>query len=387
MKPTRTSNLLKLLPVFFGFAVMGFIDITGVVTSYVKQDFGLTDKVANLLPGMTLIWFLVISLPTAALMNRIGRKNTVLLSLGIMLVALLLPLAGYTYPIILTAFALLGVGNTILQVSLNPLLKNIVSDQQMTSSLTFGQFVKAIVSLLGPILIGFCAMRFGSWTVLLNAYAAAMLIAAVWLLATPIAREEAVCGPRRSVFALLKDPYLTVCFLIIVLIVGFEICIMTAIPKLLLENYDMPLEKGGLGCSLFYACKTAAAFAGAFILSRVAPVRYLIVSLVILLGAMVVFGIGGQVWIVLTALAVLGLASANVFSVVLSIAIGHRPEATNEISALIITGVAGGALLPPLMGVVADMTGQQMSLLVPFAAVIIMLLLTARYLKPLKTNN
>lgn len=85
------SAALRLIPLFFCFAVMGFIDIVGVATNYVKVDFNLSDTVANLLPSMSLIWFLLISIPSAALMNRIGRKNTVLLSLVIMAAALVLP--------------------------------------------------------------------------------------------------------------------------------------------------------------------------------------------------------------------------------------------------------------------------------------------------------
>lgn len=379
------SSLFLLLPVFFCFAVMGFIDIAGVATSYVKQDFGLSDRMANLLPGMTMIWFVLISLPTAALMHRIGRKNTVLLSLGVMLAALLTPLAGYSFPVILTAFALLGIGNTILQVSLNPLLKNIVSEGRMTSSLTFGQFVKAIVSLSGPILIGLAASRLGDWTLVLTAYAGAMLLAAVWLGAAPIPREapESAGGSWRSVFALLRDRYLLICFGCIVLIVGFEICLMTVTPKLLSASFGLPLEESGLGCSMYYAAKTAGAFAGALLLTRIAPARFLRASLAVLAAAFLAFCFAGSAGAVFALLAVIGLAGANVFSIVFALALEHRPDAANDISALLITGIAGGAVLPPVMGIAADAAGLQASLAIPAAAVVLIL---AAALGCLRTN-
>lgn len=369
------SSLFLLLPVFFCFAVMGFIDIASVATSYVKQDFGLSDRMANLLPGLTMIWFVLISLPTAALMHRIGRKNTALLSLGVMFAALLTPLLGYSFPVVLTAFALLGIGNTILQVSLNPLLKNIVSAGRMTSSLTFGQFVKAIVSLLGPILIGLAASRLGDWTLVLTAYGGAMLLALLWLWATPIPREapEPAGGNWQSVFALLKDRYLRICFGCIVLIVGFEICLMTVTPKLLLEGFGLPLEEGGLGCSMYYAAKTAGAFVGALQLTKIAPARFLRASLVVLVAAFLAFCFAGSAWAVFALLGVIGLAGANVFSIVFALALEHRPEAANDISALLITGIAGGAVLPPVMGVTADAAGLQASLAVPAAAVVLIL--------------
>ena len=122
----KKSSSLHLLPILFGFFVMGFVDVVGIASNYVKNDFALSDTVANLLPSMVFLWFFVFSVPTGILMNRIGRKNTVLLSIFVTGLAMLVPLVSYTYVAVLVAFALLGIGNTILQVSLNPLLTNIV---------------------------------------------------------------------------------------------------------------------------------------------------------------------------------------------------------------------------------------------------------------------
>ena len=121
----RKNTLAGLLPVLFSFFVMGFVDVVGVATSYVKADFSLSDRIANLLPMMVFLWFAVCSLPTGVLMGRIGRKRTVMASAAVTFVAMLLPLADYSFPVVLTAFALLGIGNTMLQVSLNPLLADV----------------------------------------------------------------------------------------------------------------------------------------------------------------------------------------------------------------------------------------------------------------------
>ncbi len=375
MNAIGKPRLSKLLPVFFCFAIMGFIDIAGVSTGSVKEDFALNDKTANLIPSMAMIWFALLSIPTSVLMRRIGRKNTVLISLAVTTAALFIPAFGYSFPIILLSFALLGIGNTILQVSVNPLLKNIVSEERMTSSITFGQFVKAIVSLAGPLLIAFFTRQFGNWRLVFYAYAAASLIAFIWLLLTSIAREEeeSTINNRQSIFSLLKDRYLFVCFCIIVLIVGFEICLMTAIPKYLKECCGMPLDKGGLGCSLYYAARTIASFVGAMILTRISPTKYLIVSLIIaLLSSGFLIAMDNSLSIMI-GVAVTGLAAANVFAVVLSLAMQHKPEYANEISGLMVMGIAGGALLPPLMGILADMSNQRISLFVPLAALALIL--------------
>lgn len=374
-----TNNIrkgaLQLIPVYFCFAVMGFIDIIGVATSHVKQDFDLSDGIANLLPSMTMIWFLLISLPTASLMRRIGRKSTVLVSLAIMAVALILPLTGYDFGRIFAAFALLGIGNTILQVSLNPLLKNIVSEDRMTSAISFGQFAKSVISLLGPVLIGYAAGHFGDWTMVFWLYAAATVVALVWLWLTPVQRETPAASGKApaGVFSLLKDGYILVCFLVIVMIVGFEICLTTVIPQHFLADFGMAIEKGGLGCSVYFAAKTAGTFLGALVLSRISPAKFLMWSSVILVAVFAGYWICASQVLLYVLIAVIGLAGANVFAIALSLAMKYRPESSDSISALMIMGITGGAILPPVMGFVSDLAGFKAGFAVPMAAIAIVL--------------
>lgn len=369
---SKNSKIVKtLIPVFFCFAVMGFIDITGVATSYVKQDFQLSDRVANLLPGMTMIWFLLISLPSAALMRVIGRKATVLASLAVMSVALALPLLAYDFKAVFAAFALLGIGNTILQVSLNPLLKNVLSDDKMTSALSFGQFVKSIVSLLGPILIGTAAASMGNWTAIFYLYAAATVVALVWLWLTPVKREALELentGSRGSVFGLLADSYTRACFLVILMVVGFEICLTTVIPQYFMNAFSMTIEKSGVGCSVYYAAKTAGTFVGAVVLSKVSPVKFLRYTSLALCVVFVAYWTVEVLWVMYFLIFLIGLAGANAFAIALSLSMNRKPESSNDISALMMTGIAGGAVLPPVMGLVSDAVGLKAGLAVPFAA-------------------
>ena len=144
----RKNNYLTLIPVMLCFFVMGFVDLVGIASNYVKEDLMLSDSVANVLPSLVFFWFLIFSVPTGMLMNRIGRKRTVLLSLLVTVVALLLPLFGQGLPLMLVAFSLLGIGNALMQTSLNPLVSSVLQGGNLASTLTFGQFVKAIASFL-----------------------------------------------------------------------------------------------------------------------------------------------------------------------------------------------------------------------------------------------
>lgn len=150
MENTKNNSYMKLIPVMLCFFAMGFVDLVGIASNYVKADLGLTDSQANIFPSLVFFWFLIFSVPTGMLMNRIGRKKTVLLSLVITFASLLLPVFGDSYLLMLVSFSLLGIGNALMQTSLNPLLSNIVSGERLASTLTFGQFVKAIASFLAP---------------------------------------------------------------------------------------------------------------------------------------------------------------------------------------------------------------------------------------------
>jgi MFS transporter, FHS family, L-fucose permease len=369
----------KILPVLFGFFIMGFVDVVGISSNYVKQDFMLSDTLSNLLPMMVFLWFAVFSVPTGLLMNRLGRKKTVLISMVFTFAAMLIPLVAYKFTIVLIAFALLGIGNTILQVSLNPLLTNVVSGSKLTSSLTLGQFIKAIASFLGPIIAGVAAGTLGNWKYIFPIFAVVTLLSTLWLLLTPIAEEQAsgTTSSFGSCFGLLKDKNILMLFLGILFVVGVDVGLNTTVPKILMERCGMPLDKAGLGTSLYFAARTLGTFIGAILLVKLSGRKFFMVSMVIALVAMVAMLVVSNLWAILAMVFVLGLAAANVFSIIFSIALQRMPQRANEISGLMIMGVAGGAIFPVLMGVANDYAGTQTGGLIVLLVALAYLLFSA----------
>ena len=134
----NNNKSIVFLTVMLAFFTMGFVDLVGIASNYVQKDLALADSQANIMPSLVFFWFLLFSVPTGMLMNRIGRKKTVLLSIIVTVLSLLLPLCGESYALMLTAFSLLGIGNALMQTSLNPLVSNIVAGDRLASTLTFG---------------------------------------------------------------------------------------------------------------------------------------------------------------------------------------------------------------------------------------------------------
>jgi MFS transporter, FHS family, L-fucose permease len=381
----KETSLSRVLPVLFGFFIMGFVDVVGISTSYVKQDFNISDSLANLLPMMVFLWFAIFAIPTGLMMNKLGRKNTVLVSMFITLIAMLVPLTSYNFIVVLIAFAFLGIGNTILQVSLNPLLTNVVRGDRLTSSITLGQFVKAIASLLGPVIAGIAAGKLGNWKLIFPIFGGLTLLSSLWLLLTPVRREQVNEKPLTFIacLSLLKDPSVLIFFFGILLVVGIDVGLNTSIPKYLMERTGLPLEKAGLGTSLYFAARTLGTFIGAIVLVKVSGRKFFIISMIAALIAMGLLLSLSMLWGILTMIFILGFAVANVFPIIFSMALRIMPGLENEISGLMIMGVAGGAIIPPLMGLMADKTSQAGALLILLMAILYLLYTAFR----VKDNN
>jgi len=354
------TSITKALPVLFGFFIMGLVDLVGIATNYVKQDFALSDTLANMLPMTLFLWFAVLSVPTGMMMNKLGRKRTVVISMGISLLAMLLPMVSYNFPMILIAFGLLGIGNTIIQVSLNPLLTNVVRGDRLTSSLTLGQFIKAIAAFLGPIIAGVAAGSFGNWKLVFLFFAVITVISGLWLLLTPIQEKPVSQGSSTFAesFGLLKDKTILMLFLGIVFVVGIDVGLNTTIPKFLMERCNILLEKAGLGTSLYFVARTIGTFVGAILLVKLSGRKFFIVSMLVAIPAILIMLLIGNLWGILSMVFILGFAVANVFSIIFSAALKKLPERANEISGLLIMGVAGGAVIPLIMGITSDSLGQ-----------------------------
>lgn len=362
----NSTQISKLLPVMLTFFTMGFVDLVGIATNYVKADFELSDTMANLMASMVFVWFFLLSVPTGLLMNKIGRKKTVLLSLLVTLPSLFIPLISYSFVSMLISFTLLGIGNTLMQVSLNPLLASIVSGKRMSSSLTFGQFVKAIASFIAPVIAAWAAIKFGDWRLILYpGFAAIGIIALIYLGVTRIEEERVADKPvsLRESFGLLNDRYVLFFFLGIMAHVGLDVGINATAPKLLMEHLEVPLSVAGYATSFYFIFRTAGCLMGSYLLAKFGDRRVFIVSIsMILVGILCLFSYNQT--IMYAGIGLFGLGNSNIFPVMYSQALVRKPASQNEVSGLMITGISGGAIFPLLMGVASDALKSQVGALI-----------------------
>lgn len=351
----------QLVPVILTFFAMGFVDLTGIATNYVKADFALSDTVANLFTSMVFFWFLVASVPTGMLMNRIGRHKTVLLSLVITLLAVALPLIDYNLPLMVISFSLLGIGNTMMQTSINPLLSNIVSKQRLSSAITFGQFVKAVAAFSAPILAAWAALHFGNWRMLYAVFLAEGAVALISLYFDKIPEEKTeskITGFKES-FVLLADKAVLLSFAAIVCHVGIDVGTNVTAPKIFIEKLGVSLTQAGLAISVYFLFRTFASLFGAYVLAKYSAKRFFMISVIILTAGLLGLLMFDDMRTLYVCMGLIGFGNANIFPVVFSQIMLANPRYKNEISGLMIMGICGGAIVPAVMGIASDIAGSQ----------------------------
>lgn len=384
ISPTRRSSLMQIVPVMLCFFAMGFVDLVGTASNYVQKDLGLTDSQANLFPSLVFFWFLIFSVPTGMLMNRIGRKKTVLISLVVTTLSLIIPAFGDSYAVMLISFSLLGIGNAIMQTSLNPLVSNLISGDKLASTLTFGQFVKAIASFLAPIIAAWGATTIlptfdMGWKVLFVIYAVVSFLSIAVLGATPIEEEK----PDKAsgvveCLKLLGRSFVLLCFLGIMCHVGIDVGTNTVAPKIIMERLGLPLEEAGFATGVYFIFRTAGCFLGAFILRVMSQKLFFGFSVALMLLAMVGLFVFDTLPTIYACIALIGFGNSNIFSVIFAQALTSSPNEQNEVSGLMIMGLFGGTIFPLAMGFAADSFGQVGSVAVMTVGVLYLIYYTMK---------
>jgi len=361
MRRKKTSSSLILIPVMLSFFVMGFVDLVGVAANHMQADFALSDTMANLCPAMVFLWFLLFSIPAGILMNYIGRRKTVLLSLFITTVSLLIPLLRYEFVMMLISFSLLGIGNVLLQVSLNPLVSNVVSERHLASSLSFGQFIKGIASFLAPFIASWAALTMDEWRELYPIFLLITLVSIIGLGFTSIEEldDYSESDSLKSYGRLLGNPLIRLIWIGIICHVGIDVGINLTAPKIFVERLGFSVADASMAGSVYFLSRTIGCLLGAVVLQYIASERFFRWSVLGLLLALIGLSFASTLEQLYAVLLILGIGNANIFSILISKALNTFPDNKNEVSGLMITGLCGGALFVLPMGIVSDWIDSQ----------------------------
>lgn len=351
-------NITKILPVLMSFFVMSFVDLVGIGVDRVSLDLGLSATLAQLIPSAAFLWFLLLSVPVGIMQSRLGKKLVLNIGMGVTALGLLVPFFIYSFATVLVGFALLGIGNTIVQVSANPLLVEVVPSGRASSFLSFSQFIKAIGSMIGAPLAGVFAAQFGDWKLMFLVFGIVSILSVVWLASARIEtrRAEEYKATFGTAFKLLGNGFILMMVLAIFLVVGIDVGFNSNSGQFLIKHFGIDPLAAEKGRSVYFFGRMLGTFAGAILLTKVSSRKFFmwtsflgIISLVLILLVKSPVLAWGIVFLV-------GLTVANIWPLVFSIAVEKYPERNNEISGLMMMAISGGAVIPLLIGYLSDIS-------------------------------
>jgi len=369
---TDKINISRISPVLMAFFVMSFVDLVGIGVDRVSKDMDLSATVAQLIPSAAFLWFFILSVPVGVMQSRLGKKNMLNIGMGVTALGLLVPFIFYNFPMVLTGFALLGIGNTIVQVSANPLMVDVVPGNRASSFLSFSQFVKAVGSMIGAPLAAFFAAQFGDWKILFLVFGIVSILAVLWLGSAKI--EETVTNGNKATFAssfkLLGNGFVLLMVLSIFLVVGIDVGFNSNSGQFLIKQFGIDQTAAESGRSIYFLGRMLGTFAGAILLTKISSGRFFVwtsVLGIICLTAIVLVKSAAMAWVLVF---LTGLAVANIWPLVFSIVIGKYPDKSNEISGLVMMAISGGAVFPLLVGWVSDISNIALGMTILIACMV-----------------
>jgi MFS transporter, FHS family, L-fucose permease len=355
---TQKVNITKILPVLMAFFVMSFVDLVGIGVDRVSKDMNLSATLAQLIPSAAFLWFLLLSVPVGVMQSRLGKRFMLNIGIGVTAIGLLVPYFFYTFEMVLAGFALLGIGNTIVQVSANPLMVDVVPSHRASSFLSFSQFIKAIGSMIGAPLAALLAARFGDWKLLFLVFGVVSILSAIWLGSLKI-DEKALPETKAtfgSSFKLLGTGFVLMMVLAIFLVVGIDVGFNSNSGQFLIKRFGMDPTAAESGRSVYFFGRMLGTFAGAIILTKISSGKFFMWTSVLGIICLITMLLVSSTFLAWGLVFMFGLAVANIFPLVFSITVGRYPERSNEISGLMVMAISGGAVIPLLIGWVSDLS-------------------------------
>lgn len=394
---SKTSAFVT-APIFLAFLCMGFGDAVGPLVSLVKESFNLSNFQAQLISLSGFIMFGLLSIPMGVLQDKKGKKFMMNLGLIIAFIGLLVPIFNGMYgPVIslenategkfillLFAILLLGAGATTLQVVGNPIMRDVSPTGKYSSNLSFAQSVKAVGSSLGFLLPPIAVQFFNlDWPILFPIYSILILINLVWFNAVKFEEnhdQSKQAASFMSCILLLKDKYVLMMVMGIFFYVGAEVSMSSEVPILLNEEFGITEFGLWVAWGLFFLPILIGRFLGGIILRFLKPALFLLITVILSLLGLVLMFTGDQT-ITFISIVLIGLGFANIFPLIFSITVDKMPTRSNELSGLMVTAIVGGAIIPPIMGKVADLTSVLTAFIIPLLAVVYILIITLKSYK------
>lgn len=343
----------KTLPIFITFLVMGIADAIGPMSDAVKHQYQLNNVISTLLPFFVYIAFAIFSVPGGLIAARMGKKNLLVLGLGLNVIAMAIPsLIDPGFVFLLACIFVLGIGTTFLQVAGNPIMRDVSVAGTYSRNLALAQGIKGVGSSASAYLVGLVMVlplfaQMG-WRGAIPVFFVFMLLAFIFVALSQIDESRADVPPSISTsLSLLKEPVFAFAVLGIFLYVGAEAC-MGRFLKPTLEGLGLASDKAALfGPTFFFGFLTIGRLVAGSI--NVNARKFFRISAALGLAGLALVMTNVEA-LCIVGVILGGLGFGNIWPMLFSITVEERPEHSSELSGLMCMAISGGAIIPLVMG-------------------------------------
>lgn len=394
-----TMPLVVVTNLFFIWAFV--TNLNDVLIPHLKKACNLTDFQSSLVQFAFFIAYFVMSIPSAAIIKKVGYKKGMLIGLSLMFLgALLFIPASITrvYFIFLGALFVLASGVTLLQVAANPYVTVLGKPETASARLNLTQAFNSLGATVGPLVGGAFILsavtdedflKMGeaeklayhsqqSANVIMTyiglAVVVAIIGAVIYFSRLPEVETEGDDAAENNVEEKGKDSkesifqhkHLILGVISIFLYVGAEVAIGSFIIRFSGLSHIAGLNEieGKNFVSAYMFCAMVGRFAGSYFLSKISPNKVVGFNALVAIALLIVtvFTSGR---FALYSVVLIGLCNSIMFPTIFTLAIKGLGKFTKQGSSLLVMAIVGGAFVPPIMGYVSDIQGLQKAFLVP----------------------
>lgn len=347
----KKIHIFAVLACYFA---LGYADIAGTVANCVREEYCLGNFATSLVPGLFFLWYLILPLPVAEAMNRFGRVKVTVAALTACAMGLGSALFLHSAAAIIFSLGMIGIGVTGLMITLNPLISSIVPAERTASIFSLGQVFKTLASILTPLLVTL-GIRMSSssegWRLIFPVYLTITIV--LIALISFVSENKTDKGKRpglKECFSSDNSLVIWISLAAMFFAVGLDVEFTVAVPQIYMERLGLRIDESVNFNSVYFVSRLISTIVAIWLLkSRWA--RYCLSTGILMMLIALILTFTASSNATLTAGVILmGLGIANICTIIIAEAFHSFPQRTNEISALLILGLSGGALLPAIAG-------------------------------------
>ena len=376
--------------ILFVFFVISFLtNIIGPLVPDIINAFNLSLSMAAFLPFSFFLAYGVMSIPSGFLVEYIGEKKVMILAFLISSIGALAFSINPSYSFYILSLFLIGSGMAMLQVSINPLLRKIGGEKEFAFNSVLGQLFFGLASFISPLIYSYLIIRLSvaiepsnyiilffkkitfpslRWVSLYWIFAIISFLMCVTLIFTNFPEKK---KPGRETkeklnnyLAIIKNPTVILYFFGIFSYVGVEQGVANWISKFLEIYHSIdPQILGAKIISYFWGLMTLGTISGLFLLKLIDSRKILIffTSASIISFLLAVFG---PLKVSLILFPLVGFFISTMWSIIISLALNSTSKDHGAFSGILVSGIIGGAVIPLIIGILADFVGLKFGMTV-----------------------